>query len=58
MKIFSKTIVALLVILSHINLLGQETGYVYEPSSTHPFGLPNPEAPQEIKGYAPLMKFI
>ena len=29
--------------------------YDYEPSAEHPFGLPNPEAPQEILDFAPLI---
>lgn len=27
----------------------------YEPSKEHPFGLPNPDAPEQIKDYAPLI---
>ena len=29
--------------------------YPYEPSAEHPFGLPNPEAPQELLDFAPLI---
>ena len=29
--------------------------YNYEPSPEHPFGLPNPEAPQQILDFAPLI---
>jgi len=29
--------------------------YSFEPSSAHPFGQPNPEAPKEILDYAPLI---
>ena len=29
--------------------------YSYEPSEAHPFGLPNPEAPDEIRDWAPLI---
>lgn len=29
--------------------------YPYEPSAEHPFGLPNPEAPQQIVDFAPLI---
>lgn len=29
--------------------------YSYEPSPEHPFGLPNPEAPQELLDFAPLI---
>ena len=29
--------------------------YDYEPSATHPFGLPNPEAPKELMDFAPLI---
>ncbi|WP_299486359.1 DUF4440 domain-containing protein [uncultured Allomuricauda sp.] len=29
--------------------------YDFEPSSEHPFGLPNPEAPKEIMDFAPLI---
>jgi len=29
--------------------------YNFEPSTAHPYGLPNPEAPQQILDYAPLI---
>lgn len=29
--------------------------YQYEPSAEHPFGLPNPEAPQQLLDFAPLI---
>ncbi len=29
--------------------------YEYEPSNENPFGLPNPEAPEQIKDFAPLI---
>ncbi len=29
--------------------------YEYEPSAEHPFGLPNPEAPEEVKDWAKLI---
>ncbi len=29
--------------------------YEYEPSVTHPYGLPNPEAPMEIKDFQPMI---
>lgn len=32
-----------------------QNNYEYEPSSAHPFGLPNPEAPKEIMDFAPLI---
>ncbi|MEM9936467.1 MAG: hypothetical protein AAF824_22765 [Bacteroidota bacterium] len=32
-----------------------ESSYPYEPSVEHPFGLPNPEAPEQIKDFAPII---
>ena len=32
-----------------------QTNYEYEPSKAHPFGLPNPEAPQQILDFSPLI---
>jgi len=42
----------LLLVASSTILSGQ---YNYEPSAEHPFGLPNPEAPAEIKDYQPMI---
>lgn len=36
-------------------LLGIQAQYEYEPSSEHPYGLPHPDAPEQIKDYAPLI---
>lgn len=33
-------------------LMGQ---FAYEPTSSNPFGLPNPEAPEEIQDYHPMI---
>ena len=35
-------------------LIGQNN-YKYEPSTIHPFGVPNPEAPPQILDFAPLI---
>lgn len=47
-----KTIYFLLLFFLSTFAFGQ---YNYEPSAEHPFGLPNPEAPQEILDFAPLI---
>lgn len=37
------------------NVLTGQNSYEYAPSAAHPFGLPNPDAPPQIKDYAPLI---
>ncbi|MEM9544668.1 MAG: hypothetical protein AAGA77_01775 [Bacteroidota bacterium] len=44
--------VVFVLIIGSNTLKGQ---YDYEPSAEHPFGLPNPAAPIEIKDYHPLI---
>lgn len=42
--------------LFSLNLNGQDLSlHPYESSAQNPFGLPNPEAPEQIKDYAPLI---
>ncbi|MEO0527795.1 MAG: DUF4440 domain-containing protein [Bacteroidota bacterium] len=48
-----KTNSLLLVLLSFSSFGFSQ--YEYEPSPEHPFGLPNPEAPQELLDFAPLI---
>lgn len=36
-------------------LASLQAQFAYEASAEHPFGLPNPEAPEQIKDYAPLI---
>ena len=36
-------------------VLNAQISYNYEPSATHPFGQPNPEAPQQIKDFSLLI---
>lgn len=36
-------------------LTGSFSQYQYEPSNEHPFGLPNPEAPDQLLAFAPLI---
>jgi len=38
-----------------LNSITAQKNYEYEPSEKHPFGLPNPDAPPQIKDYAPLI---
>ncbi|MGB5237256.1 MAG: hypothetical protein WBM43_13600 [Flavobacteriaceae bacterium] len=47
-----KSIFTLLLLWLGFTLSAQ---FPYEPSTEHPFGLPNPEAPQEILDFAPLI---
>ncbi len=45
-------LIVIAVVLKSTLLLAQNE---YEPSSTHPYGQPNPNAPVEIKDYQPLI---
>lgn len=49
----------LLVTLFSLFMIGlhaqDQSVFQYEPSARHPFGLPNPEAPPEVKDYDPLI---
>ncbi len=38
-----------------LSVLSASAQYAYEPSPEHPFGLPNPDAPQELLDWAPLI---
>ena len=44
--------ITLVCCLCSIGLFAQ---YPYEPSSEHPYGLPNPEAPKELLDFAPMI---
>ena len=46
--------ILLAILFCGFNLQAQNS-YTYEPSSEHPFGLPNPEAPKELIDFAPLI---
>lgn len=48
-----RSIFTICIILFTLPVL--QAQFSYEPSAAHPFGLPNPEAPEEIKDYAPLI---
>lgn len=50
-----KPLFAFLLLIGHFLLLDAQSNYEYEPSEAHPFGLPNPEAPAQIKDFAPLI---
>ena len=45
----------LLVTFSSHLMAQDNTQFLFEPSSDHPFGLPNPAAPKNILDYAPLI---
>lgn len=45
--------VFLFFVLIAANSFAQQ--YTYEPSSDHPFGLPNPDAPQQVIDFGPLI---
>ncbi|UXX80011.1 hypothetical protein N7E81_02680 [Reichenbachiella carrageenanivorans] len=45
-------LITTLLVLTHSICLAQ---YEYEPSSTYPFGQPNPNAPEQIKDFAPMI---
>ena len=51
----NKVIVMFILIFSWTLINAQESIYSYEPSKDNPFGLPNPEAPQQIKDWAELI---
>lgn len=55
MKKTSTLFLAFLVLLGLRYANAQNQSYDYEPSSEHPFGLPNPDAPEQIKDWAPLI---
>lgn len=38
-----------------ITLFSQKGSYAFEPSSDHPFGLPNPDAPEQLMDWADLI---
>ena len=44
-------IIVLILFTIPISIYSQDTNYKYEPNAQHPFGLPNPEAPSQIKDY-------
>lgn len=49
------TLILTFALLS-LHAFGQNSKlFLYEPSAEHPFGLPNPDAPQQIKDWAPLV---
>ena len=52
-----KPILVLFLLLPIWPLAAQQTAFEtpYEPSAEHPFGLPNPQAPQEIRDFAPMI---
>ena len=50
----TKFIVLLVVSVTSISL-GAQSNYTFEPSTEHPFGLPNPEASEQIIDWAPLI---
>ena len=50
----SKTFFCLFLSLLTINIADAQN-YNFEPSAEHPFGLPNPKAPQQILDFAPLI---
>lgn len=43
---------AILLLLCSFSMYSQ---YEYEPSKTHPFGMANPDAPQQIKDFDPMI---
>jgi len=45
---------SILLVLGFTNLTAQTT-YDYAASEAYPFGLPNPNAPEQIKDYAPMI---
>jgi len=47
------TLLGLLILLIICSTISGQ--YNYEPSTEHPFGLPHPEAPEEIKDYQPMI---
>lgn len=49
-----KNILTLLLSLFTIGLNAQQS-YPYEVSAANPFGLPNPEAPEQVKDFAPMI---
>jgi len=49
------TCLATFTVISNIAFGQADTTYEYEPSKKHPFGLPHPEAPQQIKDFDPLI---
>lgn len=52
----SKFFLSLILALLPTVLLSQaELPYSYEPSVEHPFGMPNPNAPEQIKDFEPLI---
>ena len=42
----------MLIVVCSYSLYGQ---YLYEPSPEHPYGLPHPDAPEQIKDYQPMI---
>ncbi len=47
--------ILLVLLLIVINFSEISSQYGYEPSKSNPFGLPNPNAPAEIKDYQPMI---
>lgn len=47
------TLLTFLIFLS-VGLMGQDYAQ-YEPNQKHPFGQPNPDAPQQVKDFAPMI---
>lgn len=45
----------ILLSVSILSLAVSQAQYEYEPSDKHPFGLPNPEAPEQIRDWSPMI---